>query len=474
MSPRKHKVAIVGAKGYQHAAEQLLVNCFAWDQLQKIENVRDFDTIIISLLGVKEEEQRSAVDWDQFSAVFDFANIMAIILNGGTIILIGDPRFHIRLRKLTEDDDESMESSQAFLDWTGIRFVWDSQRGDTVDFMNDYRHREFEDYISKLSHWSYSLNRCKLEKTILSQYFNLDYLESMKIKLSLDEDFFCHNRYKNALAFVLRYNYVNRQYPKTKVIKTSGPLIFLPEISLNQDDTLQLVLRDICGIETVAPEPEWLEECVAPGQKAVDEEIRRIEGDIQNKFESLKLAENKRDRCRRCLKLLYEREYALEPIVRDILRGFGAHVEDPSEPNKEDGWILVKVGKTTFEGVLEIKSTKSDQFSEDGRKQLLDWVDRGRTIRQKNYKGIFIGNSAVDKPFKERPWAFSDSWTKSAELSGICAIKTEDLYVIHLLNSRCELNLDDFWKQAFETNGVLDMKHYWEMLSPKESVDPTK
>lgn len=168
------------------------------------------------------------------------------------------------------------------------------------------------------------------------------------------------------------------------------------------------------------------------------------------------------------MKLLYEREYALEPVARDILRGLGAHVEDPAEKNKEDGWIVVKVTDTTYEGVLEIKSTRSDQFGEDGRKQPLDWIDRGRTLRGKNYKGIFIGNSAVDKPMKERSWAFNDSWTKAAELSGICAMKTEDLYVIYLLKSRGEIDLDSFWKELFGTSGIFDMTKHWEMLSPKD------
>ena len=188
-------------------------------------------------------------------------------------------------------------------------------------------------------------------------------------------------------------------------------------------------------------------------------------------MDNRKQAQEEKEKCRRCLKLLYEREYELEPVVRDALRGFGAHVEDPSEPNKEDGWISVKVGDKLYEGVLEIKSTKSDQFDERGRKQVLDWIDRGRTLRQKNYKGIFIGNSAVDKPFHERPWAFSDSWSKAAELSGICAIKTEDLYVIHLLYLRGEINTDQFFEDVFNTNGILDMKKYREMLVPKENIN---
>jgi hypothetical protein len=69
----------------------------------------------------------------------------------------------------------------------------------------------------------------------------------------------------------------------------------------------------------------------------------------------------------------------------------------------------------------------------------------------------------------ERPWAFSDSWTKAATLSGIVALKTEDLYVIHLLNAKSAIDLNGFWEKLFKTNGVFDMKPYWDLLSPKEN-----
>jgi hypothetical protein len=254
------------------------------------------------------------------------------------------------------------------------------------------------------------------------------------------------------------------------VLDTHGPLIFLPAISLNADETRQLILADICGVQASVPEPEWINQFVAPGQSKVDDEIKKIEADLQNVQKKLQDAKDRRSKTRECLKLLYEREFALEPVARDILRGLGAHVEDPSEPNKEDGWIVVRIADKTHEGVLEIKSTRGDQFGEDGRKQLLDWIDRGRTLRGKNYKGIFIGSNAVDKPLKERPWAFSDSWTKAASLSGICVLKTEDLYVIHLLNAKGAIDLNRFWEGLFSTNGVFDMKHYWDMLAPKEDA----
>ena len=130
------------------------------------------------------------------------------------------------------------------------------------------------------------------------------------------------------------------------------------------------------------------------------------------------------------------------------------------EKNKEDGWGTVRVGTMTHEGVLEIKSTRSDQFGEDGRKQLLDWIDRGRTLRQKNYKGIFIGNSGVNQPPDKRPDAFSDSWKKAALLSQICALKSEHLYLVYILHVQKKLSLEDFWTQLFSTNGIFDVAPY--------------
>jgi hypothetical protein len=144
----------------------------------------------------------------------------------------------------------------------------------------------------------------------------------------------------------------------------------------------------------------------------------------------------------------------------------GAKVEIPVEKNKEDGWITVQIQGATMEGVLEVKSTRSDQFGEDGRKQLLDWIERGRVLRQKNYKGIFIGNSAVTKPLADRPDAFSDGWKKAAELSQICAIKSEHLYIIYLLATQKKINSEEFWAQLFSTSGAFDITPFLEKIQP--------
>jgi len=99
---------------------------------------------------------------------------------------------------------------------------------------------------------------------------------------------------------------------------------------------------------------------------------------------------------------------------------------------------------------------------------LLDWINRGIQLRKKKYKGIFIGNNAIDIPPNNRPNAFSDGWVESAKLSEICAIKSEDLYKIYLINSQKKINLNLFWEELFNTNGIFNMKAFLNKICYKE------
>lgn len=467
MARRKHKIVILGSHGYDQESDKQKIVCFPWKKVKNIKNIRDYDTVIIDLLNIQSEDARKELKWKEISNILDYRNSMDILFNHGMLIILGDPRFEIPAK----NEEDGSDILVPFLNWTGIDFTWDEEPGDTVQIQNDYEHRNYTEYLEKLKKWNYSLQTAIINRKYLSKRFNLNKFKENHYEVDLYKDYFCINRYRNALAFLLRYRFIKKRYEQIENEEKYGRIVFLPQISASNDETIQIVLRDILGIEANLPEPEWLEHYTAPGQKKIDAEIDKMEFDLKEKYESLQQVRIKKDECRECLKLLYEREYALEPIVRNILRGFGAHVEDPEETNKEDGWITIQVGQKIYEGVLEIKSTKSNTFSEDGRKQLLDWIDRGRTTRNKNYKGIFIGNSAVDNPLTERPWAFSDSWKNAASLSEISALKTEDLYVIHVLNAQEKIDLNLFWEEVFQTNGIFDMKKYYDLLTPKEKAD---
>ncbi len=158
----------------------------------------------------------------------------------------------------------------------------------------------------------------------------------------------------------------------------------------------------------------------------------------------------------------------MESVVWNTLEELGAKVERPRNPGKEDGWIFVKVGNWNHRGVLEIKSTKSSQFGEDGIGQLAKWKDRGVRLRKEKYKGVFIGNNSRDKPPDQRPCPFANDWCKSADMSEICAITTGYLYKIYLLKYSKKLDINTFWSDVFQTNGVFPIDKYFPGTIPKK------
>jgi len=452
MGSETRKLLLIGATGYDRVKDGLRLDCVSWDELSGIQNVRDYDVLVLNLLSIGTDAARKKVDWEKFNELLDFPATSDILTHKGRIIVLGDPRFEIpNLRE---------SGTKKFLNWTGATFAWDSQPGDTVKFAESGNYEEFEDYAKHLRKWNYSLGRCFLNESVFEEQWDLDALKRKRWSASVRVFAACSNRYGHSLAFCLHHQILD-EYNRIQI--SYGYIYLLPEISLDEDETLLIVLRDFCNAASELPEPEWVSAFNVPGQKPIDDRIAQIQATLAEQQSALEKTLAERVKARICLKLLYEREYALEPVVRDILRQLGATVEEPVEKNKEDGWVTIQVAGTSYEGVLEIKSAKSDQFSEDGRRQVLDWIERGRTLRDKNYKGIFIGNSAFTKPLKslsDRPDAFSDSWKKAAKLSQICAIKSEELFFIYLLHKKGKVNLDDFWTKLFTTNGIFDIKAF--------------
>jgi len=466
MRDRKQKILLLGCNSYSGSNDEMIVVSCGWDKISPSINLRDYDTILINLLELSEEK-RSTINWQIFGEIVSLVVARDVLQNQGKIILVGDPRFQYPVAN-EDGRDKKGTKNVDFLNWTGLDCSWDASSGDTIEFFDSYDNKEFVEYVRKLKRWEYSLSKCKVNMTAMEKCFRLSYLESQGYEVDRSLKHVVQNRYRHELLFEVSIGVFGASYSGRECKLPWGPIVFLPPIDTSVDETIQIVLRDMCGFESALPEPAWISSYKAPGQGEIDEDIVRIHGEIDALNERLNVAKAERVKRRSCLKLLYEREFELEPAVRDILRALGGHVEDPTEKNKEDGWLSVDVDGVTYEGVLEIKSTRKECFGEDGRKQLVDWIDRGITLRQKKYKGIFIGNSAVDKSLNERPVPFSDSWKKAAELGGLCALTTVDLYIIYLLHARGSLDVDSFWKHLFSTNGILSSRQYYEALAPKE------
>jgi len=387
---------------------------------------------------------------------------------GGRFYVLGDPRFSVKWRSAEG------EHSASFLYWTGIEFAWDERAGDTVERNWQANRGPFKLFADALSHWNYSLVEARPEPEGFAEVWNIQYLRARDYQPGVQIDAICDNSYGNHLVFSVShaeeqivYQYGIQVRGPTEIL--SGPIYFLPESELSEEEALEFVLRDLCGVDVSAPEPEWVAEYVVPGQEEVDRKIDELETRIEELIGDRARKIEERAEVRKPLRLLYDTGPKLEEEARSVMESLGAEVERSGEErNKDDGWVTVRVGDETFEGVLEVKGVKTKHFGFEGLRQLTDWIHRGISTRNKRYTGIFVGNSSRQDPLRSRIWPFSKNWVEQAKMHGYAAILTGDLYALYLLDRTGRLDRDEFWRQLFSTKGPFDMRPYREKLTDEE------
>ncbi len=493
---RQKKIAVIGARGPRYEAREVRVECFPWNGLKKLTNLADYDVVILDLLSMTGQGLQ---DVETVESILNERSVLEVLVNrnqggpNGAIYVLGDPRF-----SLTEEIDffpvppspphrgagvsRAAEASTTqreipFLYWTNMEFKWDDRPGDTIERMWEASAGQFKRYADKLGRWQYSLKACRLNSHVLDEFLPTDALRDLNYTLRAHVEDICSSRYSTSIVFSVRIMAEGRPSHRRAGIGTAeqamtltGPIYFLPESQLSEEETLEFVLRDLCGVDVSASEPEWVSQFVAPGQEEVDREIADLETRIGILHEDRARKVEERSEVRKPLKLLYETGPPLEEAVRSVLELLGAEVEWPGEDrkNKEDGWLTVRVEDQTMKGVLEVKGVKTKHFDTDGLRQLTTWIHRGISSRRERYTGIFVGNSSRQDPPRHRIWPFSKDWVEEAELHGYAAVRTEDLYVLYLLDRTGRLDRDEFWRELFSTKGPFDMRPYRGKLSAEE------
>src|ERR1035438_2670440 len=148
MSAKVRKLLLIGATGHDRDKEGLRLDCVSWDRLSDVQNVRDYDVLLLDLLSIRTEVERTTVDWIKFNQLLDFRAASDILMHNGRIVVLGDPRFEVTLG--------GGNGPRPFLQWTGVCFQWDDQPGDTVRVEDSVTFPEFQNYARHLRRWQYS------------------------------------------------------------------------------------------------------------------------------------------------------------------------------------------------------------------------------------------------------------------------------------------------------------------------------
>jgi len=99
MSSIAKKLLIIGSTSYDRNKEGIRIDCVPWANLSGLQNVSDYDLLLVNLLGLRTETERNKVDWGRFQKLFDFVATTDVLNHGGGVVVLGDPRFPFRTGK---------------------------------------------------------------------------------------------------------------------------------------------------------------------------------------------------------------------------------------------------------------------------------------------------------------------------------------------------------------------------------------
>ena len=443
------RIAILGASGFDTRIEGLTVRCFPWSYKGETSSVADFDTAIVYLADAAPQDGFIALglpkelDGKTISSLLSSAN--RLLMAGGEVVVIGRPDISYWGPGLFG------HQGWCSMEWVGMRLEWDSNAGDRVELGDTLA--EFSPYLSRLTRYQYSLTRVAGAEVYPPDGRQNAYGEWPRPVGTMEIVTQALLRTRHG-GLVASSHLVSS--PLDPPHKRPGRVVLLPPIPGESSESIQFLLREVYGVPVASPEAPWLSEIVAPGEAEINAHVKEVRVQIAELESRVRDLEEQRAAVRRPLRVLSYGDLALEEEVREALRQLGAEVEDPVEPNKEDGWISVRLPDQRLQGVLEIKSTQRAVFGEDGLKQLLEWRNRGLSLRGIEYKGIFVGNSAFGRPPSDRPDPFGANFRKMATMHDLVALTTATLLAELTRVVDEGVPHENFWRTLFATRGVYE------------------
>jgi hypothetical protein len=463
--PRK-RIAVLGLADMNASSDAWSVHSFPWSYKGETTVVADYDVAVVSLLDTSPQESiirrglPADIDGDVVFGLLRAAG--QLLVAGGVVVVLGHPDFHVKSHG-THHEPPFGRNWSSMPYWTGMAIEWDERAGDQVELQvhegDDNYGARFLPYLQLLERYECSLIDVKPSEHFLPSAGlppTIGTVGPVERKLDLKWRPLARTRRGGAVASEHHLRVFYRPIKQRNAgwtAREGGTVVLLPGCGMPAREAVAFLLREVYGVHVALPAPPWLASLPAPGEAPLVTQLAAAQAELDAAAAKLATLKAQRAEVRDVLGALAIGDDELEHRVRELLVRLGADVKPPIEPNKEDGWIHVKVGRKALDGVLEIKSTRKDTFDETGPRQLREWVSRTQRARGGTYKGIFIGNSAYARAPSERPDPFSSSFRRSCEDEGFVAVTVATL--LRELRRVVEgADPAEFWEKFFQARGV--------------------
>jgi hypothetical protein len=438
------KYLVISTETSSLSRDEFLLDRVAWQDLDKIKNLNDYDEIVINLNAPFEHLTLKRFSSFQIDKVFDQTSWMHIMLSGGRIFIVGKPNStFIVTRPNPPNQINQIKPLLELLNLTEDPRPLDFRR--ISRNLENTNNKSIYKYLDNVSTWKYSL-----AKAGLNHFWQLVLTKS---RLEYSFNALGITSYETALA--VHYSFYIRNSGRP-----IGSIICLPPLGEGAEAEDLFILKEFLGVMTNLPEPEWVKKLRLPNQTEIENEIVSKHEEKNKLQKQISDVETQLKTCKRWYRLLYDDGGSLESIVKEGFELLGASVEKTS---KEKDDYRVKVSGFT-EGVMEIKGTHNPKFNIGALRQLAGWMDEANARESIVVKGIFIGNSARNDEPASRGNLFEKNNEEYAVIKDIVILRSMDLFCLSILKQLGLLDIDAFWKELYGCKGAFNVEKYWAAL----------
>lgn len=204
-----------------------------------------------------------------------------------------------------------------------------------------------------------------------------------------------------------------------------------------------------------------------PGQAEIEARRNESLSHAHQLIEDAKRQKENLARVERWKTLLFDGGFGLEEIVGEAFTTLGAALAKPTK-ERADCRLTVPLHGTC---VVEVKGTRSDQFSRRDLRQLSEWLDEAMSDELATVKAAFVGNAAREKHPSARGPMFDTNNLNYAKLKQMVLISSVDLYCLVVLELTGKLDTREFWREFMECIGEFDAAKYRNALPAEFALD---
>jgi len=430
---------LISNREERQTGENAQLDVASWDALANIANPADYDTWVLNVSMLKEQQPPRLFTDAELRVLFHQSNFGPVLLGGGRIYIIGD----LTSAFFTPPSTGSGAGSSAirttpqpvtrnpyipFAELLGI-----SRDSRPIDYRrisrsHEYHYERFYAFLDQVVRWDYSL-RIKAKDQPIGEIH----------KLGETNFGTCA-----AASFAIGPGWIN----------------VLPSLGTTSEADENYILQHFLQFRTDSPPPAWSQEIVVPEQAEIEARRDEALARARDLIEEAKRQKENLVRAERWKRLLFDGDFGLEEIVGEAFTTLGATLTKPTK-ERADFRITVPLHGTC---VVEVKGTRSDQFSRRDLRQLSEWIDEAMSDELATVKGVFVGNAAREKHPSTRGAMFDTNNLNYAKLKQMVVITSVDLYCLAVLELTGKLDKKQFWKEFTECSGEFEATKYRDAL----------